>query len=84
MEQLLSKLSSVEDRFQEIEGLLAKPEVASDYEQVQRLAKERASLEGMVTMYREYRGLLQERSDVLAILDEGAEHEMTALARQGA
>ena len=80
--ELLSKLSLAEDRFQKIEGLLLNPEVASDYKQVQKLAKERASLDGMVTMYREYRGLLEERRDVLAILEEGAEHEMTALAKQ--
>ena len=81
MEPMVSKLASTEKRFQQIEELMAKPEVAMDYEQVQKLAKERASLEGMVTMYREYRKLLKEREGVLAILEDGSEPGMTSLAR---
>ena len=61
MEPLLSKLASVESRYRQIDELMAEPEVATDHEHVLRLAKERASLEDMVTLYREYRDLLQER-----------------------
>ena len=82
MEPLLTKLASAEGRYQEIERLMATPEVAMHYEHVQVLAKERASLEGMVTMYREYRGLLREKEGVLAILGEGSYPEMISLARQ--
>ena len=82
MEPLLSKLGSVDHRYQQIEELMAKPEVAMDYEQVQRLAKERASLDGMVAMYREYVKLLEERKGVLAILGDGAEPGIVSLARE--
>ena len=82
MEPLLTKLASAEGRYQEIEDLMAMPEVSMDYEHVQMLAKERASLEGMVAMYREYRGLLREKEGVLAILGEGSDPEMTSLARE--
>ena len=82
MDPLLSKLTSVEARLQQIDGLLSDPEVSTDYEQVQKLAKERASIEGMVTMYREYLGLLKERDDTQAILQEGAEQGLAALARE--
>ena len=82
MEPLLEKLVSVENRFQQIEELMAVPEIAGDYHQVQILAKERASLEGLVTMYREYRKLLEEREDVLAILREGSEPGITSLAKE--
>ena len=82
MDPLLSKLASVEGRFQEIDDLLVDTEVSTDYERVQKLAKERASIEGMVTMYREYRALLEERDDAQAILREGADAELSALARE--
>ena len=82
MEPLLTKLASIEARYQEIERLMATPEVATDYERVQTLAKERASLEDMVSMYREYRSLLKEKEGVLAILGEGSDPEMASLARQ--
>ena len=82
MEPLLGKLASVEARFQEIERLMARPEVAMDYAQIQTLAKERASLEELVSMYRGYCKALKERQDALAILKEGAEAGMTSLASQ--
>ena len=82
MEPLLNKLASVEARFQEIEKIMATPEVATDHEQIQSLAKERASLEELVGMYREYRKATTEREDALAILKEGAEAGMTSLASQ--
>ena len=81
MEPLLSKLASLDGRFREIEDLMARPEIAQDYEQVQRLAKERASLEPMVTMHREYGALLKEREDVVTVLEEASDPEMTTLAR---
>ena len=81
MESLFAKLTAVRERFQQIEELLALPEVATDYAQVQTLAKERASLEPMVTMHHEYLRLLKERDDVRAILQEGHDPEMSAMAR---
>ena len=82
MEPLLSKLASVEARFQRIDELLSDPEVSTDFEQVQKLAKERASIEGKVTMYREYLELLKEKEDAQAILREGADQGLAALARE--
>ena len=82
MDSLVSKLASADKRFRDIEELMAKPEVAMDHEQVQALAKERASLEDMVVMYREYVRLLSERDDARAILEEGAESGITSLARE--
>ena len=82
MDPLFNKLASVESRFQHIEGLMARPEVSADYEQLQSLAKERASLEQMVDLYREHRSLLKEREDALAILEEGSDPEIASLARE--
>ena len=79
---LLNKLSLVDNRYREIDELLASPDVAIDYQHVQRLAKERASIESIVSMYREYLKLLEERHDTMAILGEGADQEITSLARE--
>ena len=81
MDPLFDKLASAESRFQEIEELMAKPEVSADFEQVQKLAKERASLEGMVTMSRKYRKLTAEKAGAQAILEDGSDQEMLSLAR---
>ena len=82
MEPLLSKLASVEARLQQIDGLLSDPDVSTDFEQVQKLAKERASIEGMVAMYREYLRLLEERKGAHAILREDVDQGLAALARE--
>ena len=82
MDPLISKLVTAEERFLQLESLLSTPEIAMDYEQVQVLSKERASLENMVNMYREYRRLLKEKEDAQAILEEGAEPALTSLARE--
>ena len=81
MESLFDKLASAENRFQEIEELMGRPEVATDFEHVQKLAKERASLEDMVTMFRKYRRLTDEKAGAQAMLEDGSDPEMTSLAR---
>ncbi|HID10375.1 MAG TPA: peptide chain release factor 1, partial [Candidatus Latescibacteria bacterium] len=47
---MLEKLEKLEDRFRELTELLARPEVASDYQRLQKLAKERADLERAVRL----------------------------------
>ena len=81
MQALLGKLADLETRLLEIEEVMSRPEVSTDYEQVQKLAKERASLDGLVTMYRQYRTLDRERTDAVSIIQEGADAAMTELAK---
>ncbi len=82
MDPLFDKIASAEARYQQIEELMARPEVATDYEQIQALAKERASLEAMVTMYREYRRFHDEREGAVSILREGTDPDITSLAKE--
>jgi hypothetical protein len=49
---MLERLSQVEQRYQELMRLMADPDVAQDYEQVARYAKERADLQDLVSAYR--------------------------------
>jgi peptide chain release factor 1 len=51
---MFDKIRAIEERYTEIEALLAQPEVASDYERVQSLAKERASLADLASLHRKY------------------------------
>ncbi len=48
---LLEKLQSVEQTFAELTRRLADPDVATDPDELQRLAKARSSLETVVTTY---------------------------------
>jgi protein subunit release factor A len=45
---MLDRLQSLADRYEELTAEMGRPEVASDHERLQELAKERASLEEIV------------------------------------
>jgi len=79
---ILSQLEKVEKRYQELERQIAMPEVASDPKQLQRLAQERASIEDLITKYREYKATTKSLEETRAMLGDGLDEEMAALVKQ--
>ncbi|MCH8278347.1 MAG: peptide chain release factor 1 [Proteobacteria bacterium] len=59
-ESIRFKLESVSDRFAEIAGLLADPEVIADQNQFRDLSREYARVEPVVALFREYQALLDD------------------------
>ena len=57
-ESIRFKLETVADRFEEIAGLLADPDVIADQDQFRNLSKEYARVEPVVGLFREYQSLL--------------------------
>ena len=82
MTSMIEKLDPIIRRFEDIESAMADPEVVVDYEQVQALARERASMEGLVGIARQYRELLEEIADLEALIQEGTEPELAQMARE--
>jgi peptide chain release factor 1 len=76
---MLEKLASIEDRYNELERLLADPEVVSDYENVVKYSKERSDIQEIVEKYREYTQKSSELDDARAMLRED-DNEMGELA----
>jgi len=74
------RLASIERRFEELTAEMGQPEVAADYERLQALARERASIDNVVTLYREYRDVDTALDDAKALTD-GGDAEMASLAR---
>src|SRR3972149_6820961 len=68
---LMERLAAMEKRYQELGELLAQPEVASDYQRLQALARERASLEGVVAKYRGYQAATRSLEETQAMLEGG-------------
>ena len=79
---MMEQLEKIEKRYQEIDQKMAQSEVATDLNQLQALAQERASLENLVTTYREYKAINKSLEDTKAMLDDGLDEEMMALAKQ--
>jgi len=78
---LSDKLERLVARCRELEERMADPQVAGDYTRLQELARERASLEGAVTRYDEYRRVLKQIEDARALAAEG-DPDLASLAKE--
>ncbi len=76
------RLEQLEKRYQELDQQIAMPEVASDLERLQMLAKERASIENLVTKYRKYKATSRSLEETRAMLNDGLDEDMAALVKQ--
>ena len=79
---MLDRLERIEKRYQELDEQMAAPEVTSDLKQLQVLARERASIEDLVTKYREYKATSKSLAETRTMQGDGLDEEMTALVRQ--
>ncbi len=61
---------------------MASPELASDIEQLQKLAQERAGLENLVSKYREYQKTIKMLDETRTMLDDRPGEEMMVLVKQ--
>jgi len=79
---MLDQLEIIDKRYQELNEQMAAPEVASDLQQLQALARERASIENLVAKYREYKATTKSLEETGAMLSDGLDAEMTTLVKQ--
>jgi len=76
---MLDKLGSIAVRYEEIDDLLARPDVASDPAQTTKLAKERADLAPVVEAYRQLLATQREIADTKALTSDD-DSEVAAMA----
>ena len=74
------KLEKIKRRFEEIESLMADPEVATDPSRMQELGQEHSRLEEVVAAIDRYEALLQERDDLRELVQTES-GEMEAMAK---
>ena len=79
---MLEKLAEVESRYLELEDLMGDPAIATDYERVAELAKERAGLQDIVDAYRQYRRGTAELEDARDLMQAAEDAEMRVLASE--
>jgi peptide chain release factor 1 len=75
------RLEEIERRYHELEAEMARPEVAADYDRLQTLAREYASMQEVVGILGEYRQLRESLDQARAILDDGSDPVLVPLAR---
>ncbi|MBA7623288.1 Peptide chain release factor 1 [subsurface metagenome] len=79
---MLDQLDRIERRYQELEQQIAMPEVTSNLKQLQVLAQERASIEDLVTKYREYKATAKSLEETRTMLNGELDEDMVALVKQ--
>jgi peptide chain release factor 1 len=79
---MLEKLAGIEERYEELNRLLADSAISADYANAAKYAQERGELEEIVESYRRYRDLLQELEATRVMLEEGLDQEMVDLIQE--
>ena len=82
MATIFDKLEPVIQRYHEIEESMGDPEVAANFERIQELARERASLETLVKISSVYKELVGEIEDLESLLKEGSDPELIEMAKE--
>ncbi|KUK11139.1 MAG: Peptide chain release factor 1 [Clostridia bacterium 41_269] len=72
---MFEKLDSIVQKYEELEKMLADPEIIADPEKFQKHAKAHAELQEVVSVYREYKRVDQELEDAKTLLEEEQDPE---------
>ncbi|GMV85858.1 MAG: peptide chain release factor 1 [Dehalococcoidia bacterium] len=78
-DNILSRLQRIRERYDELTNDMARPEVAADFEQLNKLARERAELERVVELFREFEAASGAAAEARALMGD-SDTEMKALA----
>ena len=79
---MLDRLSTIEDRYDELDQLLTRPEVASDYSVAQKYAREQSSLKEIVDLTRKYRSLIEQLAEVKEMMQSEADSDVISMAKE--
>ncbi len=79
---MIDRIASFEERYEELNQLLADPEVVADYTQVQRYAKEQSTIREVVELSREYRRLSDGIKDAREMAHGETDPEIVNMARE--
>src|SRR4030042_1517863 len=75
------RLKNTENRYEELTREMGRPSVAADFQRLQVLAKERASLEDIVELYRQYKRVESGLTEARSLAEDGSDPGLAALAR---
>jgi len=81
---MLDKLAKIEKRYEELNRLMADPEVVMDHERIAKLAREQAGIEELVQSYRRYGVVEKESAETQGLLEDETDPEMLELVRSEA
>ncbi len=78
---MIEKVERIVERYHHLQGLMARPDVATDPHKLREYAREVAELEPLVSLYNEYQQVEQELESAQALVED-EDPELAALARE--
>lgn len=81
MSNLLEKLASINDRYNEVSQLIVDPDIIADMNRYVKLNKEYSDLKDIVETYEEYKNILDNIKSSKAILKEEQDEEFREMAK---
>ena len=81
MSTLTEKLAGIAARYDEIDRLMADPEVITDFSRINELAQERSDLQELVETYRRYAAVEQQIAESRQLVEDDSDPEMAELAQ---
>ena len=79
---MFDRLKALEERYEELNNLLADPQVASDVNKLREYSKEQADLEEVVNCYRQYKEVVRQLEDARSMLEEKLDDEMREMVKE--
>ena len=79
---MLERLAKIEQQYIELEEQMASDEAISNPKIMQELAQERARLEELVSLYRQYQKSVKTLEDTRAMLDDKLDEDMLEMVKQ--
>jgi peptide chain release factor 1 len=79
---MMDKLAALEERYNELSQELARPDVITDPVRLQQVAREHASLEPIISLYRQLRDSDVAIAETRELLHDGHDPELVELARE--
>ena len=78
---MLNRLSSLEDRYEELNELLSDPDIVADYTQVEKYAKEQSAIREVVQLSRRFRKISEDLNDISQMIKTENEADLINMAK---
>jgi peptide chain release factor 1 len=79
---MFDKLATLETRYEDLNELMASPEVVTDHLRLQQIAREQRDMEPLVTAYREYTRTVREIADAQLFMQAESDADLRAMAQE--
>jgi peptide chain release factor 1 len=76
------RLAQIERRYHQLDEQMAAPEIATDMKKLQELAREKAAIEDVVTIYQQYKTTSMELQKTKSMLTSELDEEMSTMVKQ--